>query len=88
LALIALTGALDCILKVGVGKDDHRRFATQLQSAGLQCLGRVAQHLFGGRPAADELDLVDAGMPDHRLADGWPAGDDVEHTIRKSSFYE
>jgi hypothetical protein len=76
------------LLQVGVGKDDHRRFAPELEAAGLERAGRAGEHLLRGRARADELDLVDAGMRDHRRADIGAAGDQVDHSRRETGFQD
>ena len=80
--------ALRGIHQVRVREHDDGGLAAQLESAGLQRLGGDAQDFLRGRAAADELNLVDAGVADHGLAHIGSAGDDVDDTGRKSGFQE
>ena len=75
-------GALDRGLEVGVGQDDVRRLAAQLERHALERAARLGADLAPDRGRAGEGDLVDAGVVDQRRAGLAVAGDDVEHARR------
>src|SRR5262245_22436257 len=74
------------LLQIRICENDDRGFSAELQATGLECRRSLSQHFLCSGAAADELNLVDAGMLHHRFAGSGATGDDIDHTWRKSGF--
>ena len=79
----ALHGAID----IGIGEDDVRRLAAELQRDALHGVGRTAHDFLADLGRSGKRNLVDAGMAHHGAAHLGVAGDDVDHTRRNSGFH-
>ena len=72
-------------VEIGVGKDDLRALAAQLQRDRAMPLGRHLLDQGADLRAAGEADVVDARVPRQRVADFVAvAGDDVDRAGRKA----
>ncbi len=80
-------GAARRALQVGVGADDHRILAAELEGAGDEVPAAGLSHLAPGADAAGEGDLVDAGL-DQRGARLAVALDHGEHALGQARLAE
>ena len=65
------------LLDVGVGEDDQRGMAAQLEAQTLDLVGRAADQLLADLGRAGEADLADRGMLEEGVGDR-PGGADHE----------
>ncbi len=72
---------IDGRLKVGIGKDDVRRLAAELEAHALEVADRRLEDFLARHCAARECDLVDARVRAHRCADRRAR---AEHEIRNA----
>ena len=74
-------------LSVGVGEDDVRRLAAQLQRQLGEVLGAAAYHMAGGGGAAGKGDLAHQRMAGERCAGARAeTGHHVDHACREAGF--
>ena len=77
---------------IGVFQDDPRRFATELEQAGLQVLARQLADDATHPAGAGEVDATHSGVGDqcfdHGRGIGRSRGDEVDGTRREAGFYK
>ena len=74
--------ARDRVVEIGVGEDDVRALAAELERHALERVGSEAHHLGAGRGRAGERDLVDARVAHEVRADRRSvAGNDVDDAV-------
>jgi len=73
--------------QVGIGQDDVRRLAAELQRDPLEVVGRCPHNDLADLGEPGEGDLVDVGMPGERRAGRLAEpGDDVDDAVRQAGL--
>ena len=80
-------GAGDRVGQVGVGADDHRVLAAELEHRALEALGADGADLAADLDRAGEEDLADAGAG-QRVADRAAAVDDADEALGQAALLE
>ena len=80
-------GAGDRVVEVGVGADDHRVLAAELEHRALQPLGADLADLAADLDRAGEEDLAGAGLG-QRVADRAAAVDDADQALGQAALLE